>query len=219
MKRLWHNNSLSIVLLLIFLACFTGQAVSGWHRENGERADHGEPPLSFVQFLREPVLLEATAENWESEFLEMAMYVCLTAVLRQKGSAESKDPDRDDAIVDRKPDPSRLDAPWPVRRGGWILTLYQNSLTLALGALFLCAFTVHAVASWHVYRADQREHGRPVLSLAHYLGSSRLWFESFQNWQSEFLGVLTIVVLSIYLRQQSSPESKPVDAPHYQTGG
>lgn len=40
----------------------------------------------------------------------------------------------------------------------------------------------------------------------------------FQNWQSEFLSVASIVILSIYLRQKGSPESKPVDSPHMETG-
>jgi hypothetical protein len=54
--------------------------------------------------------------------------------------------------------------------------------------------------------------------MSDFIWNSRLWFESLQNWQSEFLAVLSIVVLSIYLRQFGSPESKPVDAPHGQTG-
>ena len=51
-----------------------------------------------------------------------------------------------------------------------------------------------------------------------YIRSSQFWFESFQNWQSEFLAIAAMVVLSIHLRQRGSPESKPVDAPHSQTG-
>jgi hypothetical protein len=50
------------------------------------------------------------------------------------------------------------------------------------------------------------------------MGTSEFWFQSLQNWQSEFLAVVSIVVLSIWLRQKGSPESKPVDAPHSQTG-
>jgi hypothetical protein len=51
-----------------------------------------------------------------------------------------------------------------------------------------------------------------------YLADPQLWFESFQNWQSEFLSTAVLVVLSIFLRQRESPESKPVAAPHRQTG-
>jgi hypothetical protein len=61
-------------------------------------------------------------------------------------------------------------------------------------------------------------HGEPGVSLLAYVASSRFWFESFQNWQSEFMAVGAIVVLSIFLRQRGSPESKPVDASHAETG-
>ncbi len=60
--------------------------------------------------------------------------------------------------------------------------------------------------------------GRPAETLMEYMSGSRFWFESMQNWQSEFLSVLSIVVLSIFLRQKGSPESKPVDAPDSETG-
>jgi hypothetical protein len=60
--------------------------------------------------------------------------------------------------------------------------------------------------------------GKDIESMYVYLSNSRLWFESFQNWQSEFLSVFAIIFLSIYLREFGSPQSKPVDAPHAETG-
>jgi hypothetical protein len=163
-------------------------------------------------------------ENWESELLQMGMYVLLTAFLVQRGSAESKQPgdeleggkeEMDEAPVLHRDDPN---APWPVRYGGLGLKLYENSLSLAFLLLFLLTFLGHAAGGVAEYNAEQREHGGEAVTLLGYLATSRFWFESLQSWQSEFLAVLSIVVLSIFLRQRGSPESKPVHAPLGQTG-
>jgi hypothetical protein len=60
---------------------------------------------------------------------------------------------------------------------------------------------------------------RAPVSVVAYVGTSRFWFESLQNWQSEFVAVGTLVVLSIYLRQRGSSQSKPVALAHGETGG
>jgi hypothetical protein len=158
-------------------------------------------------------------ENWESEFLQMAAYVVPTAVLFQKGSAESKDPDGPPAPADREPDPSRDDAPGPVRRGGLALALYRHSLSLTFGALFVVATALHAVGGAGEEKAEVAAHGKAerVGALA-YLATPRFWFESLPNWQSEFLSLAAMVLLTVWLRQHGSPESKPVDAAHSQTG-
>ena len=110
------------------------------------------------------------------------------------------------------------DAPWPVRRGGWVLRLYENSLGLAFVLLFLIAWVGHALGGFAAYAEDQVAHGRPHPAFTDYLSSARFWFESFQNWQSEFLAIASMVWLAVYLRQRWSPESKPVHAPHAETG-
>ena len=214
-----RNNGLSIVLTTLFLLTLAGQAVAGHGEDNAKRRDHGQPELTFGAYLKSPEMLEATAENWESEFFQMGMYVMLTVFLFQKGSVESKDPEKPKEKVDREPDPSRKDAPWPVRRGGFALAFYKRSLSIAFIVLFLVSFIAHAAAGTRVYNAENAEHGDPDrFTILTYMTTSRFWFESLQNWQSEFLAVLSIVVLSIWLRQQGSPESKPVDAPHAETG-
>jgi hypothetical protein len=216
--RALRNNGLSIALTLLFLVTLAGQSVAGHLNENNERRQHHEPVQSYGSYLRSSAMLEATAENWESEFFQMAVYVLITVVLFQKGSVESKDPDKD-AEVDRKPDPTRPGAPWPVQRGGLALAIYKRSLAIAFVLLFTGSFLAHAVGGAGVYNDEQREHpGGKVYSVGEYMLTSRFWFESLQNWQSEFLAVLSIVVLSIHLRQFGSPESKPVDAPHSETG-
>jgi hypothetical protein len=218
MRRLLRDNGLSIALVILFLGCWAGQSVTGMHTYNDERAREGEPPLTYGAYLRSPHFLEATAENWESEFVQMAAYVVLTVFLFQRGSAESKDPDEEHPEVDRTPDPKREGAPGPVRRGGWALRLYSNSLSLALLALFAVAFVMHAIGGAQVFNEERARAGLGPLSTIGYMGTPQFWFESLQNWQSEFLAVLAIVALSIFLRQHGSPESKPVDAPHSQTG-
>lgn len=216
--RILRNNGLSIVLALCFFALLGGQAIAGWLEANVDNRDHHAPEVTFREYVASAHMLEATMENWESEFLQMSIYVLITVFLFQKGSAESKDPEKAEE-VDREPDPNREGAPWPVRKGGMILAIYKRSLTLALGALFLLSWILHAVGGAGVFNEELAMHGLPgrVTTLG-YMRTPRFWFESLQNWQSEFLAVLSIVVLSIWLRQQGSPESKPVDAPHSATG-
>ena len=168
--------------------------------------------MGLGEYLGSGEFWESTAENWESEFLQMAAFVVLTAFLKQKGSPESKPPEGDPEL-ERSPSP-RPGAPWPVRRGGLVLRVHQSSLFFALFALFVFSFALHAVAGAKAYSEDQLRHGAAAVSALGYLATSRFWLESLQNWQSEFLSVGALVLLGIWLRQRGSPESKPVDAPH-----
>jgi succinate dehydrogenase hydrophobic anchor subunit len=221
MRRILRENGLSIVWLgLFFLTLIFGQSLTGYREYNNDQKDHGRPQITFGEYVQSPHFVEATMENWESEFLQMFLFIILTAFLYQKGSAESKKLDEEEA-VDRDPAKSKhkKDAPWPVRKGGLVLKLYENSLSLAFLLLFLVTFMLHAAGGARHYNEDQAEHGSPErVTTVQYLGTSRFWFESLQNWQSEFLSVGLMVLLTIWLRQKGSPESKPVDAPHSQTG-
>ncbi|HKQ53995.1 MAG TPA: DUF6766 family protein [Pyrinomonadaceae bacterium] len=220
MRRILRENGLSIVVFTcFFLVFFVGQSLTGHQEYNNDQQEHGQPTISYGEYLATGHFLEATMENWESEFLQMGLYVLLTAYLYQKGSAESKKLGEKEK-VDRDPRKSKnkKDAPWPVRQGGLVLKLYENSLFLAFMLLFLFSFWFHAVGGARVYNEEQAQHGGEMVTSLQYMGTSRFWFESLQNWQSEFLAVFAIVVLSIFLRQKGSPESKPVDAPHSQTG-
>ena len=219
MRRVLRENGLSIVLLSLFLLFWVGQSAAGHREYNSDQQEHNQPQVGYLSYLASAHFWEATAENWESEFFQMFGYVMLTAFLFQKGSSESKKPDEPEP-VDRDPrNRKRKNAPWPVRRGGFVLKLYENSLSLAFLLFFLISIAMHAVAGASVYNEEQVEHGQPEqLSVLQYAGTSRFWFESFQNWQSEFLAIAAMVILSIFLRQRGSPESKPVDSPHDQTG-
>ncbi|RYY86680.1 MAG: hypothetical protein EOO15_13835 [Chitinophagaceae bacterium] len=217
-KNFWRNNGLSLVALGIFLISWIGQIYTGWHQHNEELTEKGAAALGLIEYLGTGHFIEATFENWESEFLQMGMFVLLTAFLFQKGSSESKDPDKASSEVDEEPKPVPPDAPWPVKKGGWVLKLYENSLSLALFALFLFSFLLHWLGSWQNFNKEQSLDGKAGESAFEYLGNSKFWFESFQNWQSEFLSVFAMIVLTIFLRQRGSPQSKPVEAPDSQTG-
>lgn len=218
MARLFRDNGLTIVLLLLFAGSIVGQLLAGWRFENAELARHGEPLLSLVQYARDPQFLSMVFENWESEFLQMSAYVILTGFLFQRGSAESKDPDappRDENLAEKARNP---EAPWPLRAGPAVRWLYAHSLGLAMALLFVVTFVLHWFYSARAAGEEAASHGQPAPSLGAYFFDPQLWFESFQNWQSEFLSTAVLVVLTIFLRQKESPESKPVAAPHAKTG-
>jgi glycerol uptake facilitator-like aquaporin len=219
MGKFFKNNGLTVVLVLLFLGSLIGQWLAGVRFENEELMRHGEEPMSPAAFLSDPQFLSAVFENWESEFLQMSAFVVLTTFLFQKGSAESEDPDtpprdgRLSAITGKKGSPAAL------RKGPAKRWLYAHSLGIALLILFIISFTLHWLFSARHAAEEAGLHGDEAESVGQYLTSAQFWFESFQNWQSEFLSTAVLVVLSIWLRQKDSPESKPVAAPHSQTGG
>ncbi len=212
----FHKNGLSIVLVLCMLLCLLGQFFTGWSEKNNQRTEQRQTELSIIDYATSGHFLQATFENWESEFLQMALYVLLTVSLRQQGSSESKKLQGKEE-VDREPKVHK-DAPWPVRKGGIWLKLYCNSLSIAFTILFCISFLFHFWGSLIEQNEENVGKGLPVESCVTYIMKSRFWFESFQNWQSEFLAVVSIVILSIWLRQKGSPESKPVDASYKETG-
>lgn len=211
---MWRRNGLSIVLFLL-LACFLiGQIWTGFLTHNEELAEAGRGTLGLWDYLPSGHFVSATFENWESEFLQMGMYVLLTVSLRQKGSAESRPMNPADEQERIEPGPE----PWALRKGGLWKLLYGHSLAIAFAGLFFISFCLHLAGSWQAEVDEQIAHGVAPPTWWEHLHSSSFWFESFQNWQSEFLAVLALVILTIFLRQKDSPQSKPLAAPHSQTG-
>lgn len=217
MKTFLRNNGLGICFLVLFTGTFLGQIIFGFEEHNKELIENGSTVITLSNYLISGHFIQSTFENWESEFLQMALFVLFTIFLIQKGSSESKDPDKDEE-VDRVPSPARKNAPWPVKKGGWILEVYKHSLTIVLFFLFIASFIAHFYGSLKDENEQLSLKGLPVESATKYIRDSRFWFESFQNWQSEFLSVFAIVILSVYLRQIGSSQSKPVDAPHSEAG-
>ena len=218
MRKMLRDNGLSIVLFAIFTITLIGQAFAGWRFENTTLAEHGAKTIGLAHYLVSGAFLSALFENWESEFLQMSAFVMLTAYLYQRGSPESKDPDKP-APQDRDPalDANDKDAPWPVRAGGLVRVVYSHSLGLALFALFIASFVLHWVNSFRAEVEEAQLHGQAAPTLLEHLTSASFWFESFQNWQSEFLSTALLIVLAIFLRERGSPESKRVGAPNAQT--
>ncbi len=215
-RSLLYRNGLSVTFITLFLFTLIAQAITGWKQHNDELTEMAVATLTFGGYLKTGHFISATFENFESEFLQMMLYVMLTVKLRQIGSAESKKIDEKEE-VDREPVPAK-NAPWCVRQGGWILKIYANSLSIAFAILFLVSWYLHFYGSWQDHNANQVLKGESADSMLNYLSQANFWFETFQNWQSEFLSVAAIVILTIFLRQKGSPESKPVDAPHLETG-
>jgi hypothetical protein len=218
-SKFFRENGLSLACIALFIAAALGQIACGFAAHNQELVDRGQAALSLGAYLSSGHFSEALFENWESEFLQMGLFVWLSARLRQKGSAESKPFDEpfegDEDPAEHRNDPK---APWPVRRGGAISWLYERSLLIVFMALFLFSFVLHAVGGSIEENEQRQEHGLPPQSVVQFVASSEFWFQSFQNWQSEFLAVFSIVTLTIFLRHRGSPQSKPVAAPHGATG-
>lgn len=215
-KKFLHNNSLSIAFLSLAVLTIIAQVLTGINLYNTFLNEHHQHTVSIWQYLTTGHFIEATFENWESEFLQMGLYVWFTVFLRQKGSSESKAIDGKEE-VDREPK-MHPKAPWAVRKGGFILSIYKHSLTVSLYLLFILSFILHWYGSNKDFNEQQILEDKSTETMITYLSNSRFWFESFQNWQSEFLSVFVIIFLSIYLREKGSAQSKPVDAPDSETG-
>jgi hypothetical protein len=219
MKTWMRENGLLLTNAALFVVFLAGMAVAGWNVAAEEALEHGDGPPGFGGYLVSGEFIEAVFENWESEFLQMMAYVVLTIFLFQKGSSESKKLDGPNP-QDEDPRKHRNDAeaPWPVRRGGVVLVLYENSMLVLFAILFAASFLLHLFGGAAAYSEEQVRHGAEAVSPGEYLGTAQFWFESLQNWQSEFLVVAVLVGAAVYLRQRGSPESKPVAAPHSETG-
>lgn len=209
-RRVWTNNSLSIVLLSIFAVTVGLMSISGWQTENDERKNHQQTIQSYGEYIVSGTFVEGVFENWESEFLQMWALVVLTIYLKQKGSADSK-PLLGKTEVDTS---SRYSI---IRASSVKATvtavghkIYSHSLSLSLALLFIISFILHAVGGAENYNEQVEQHGGQTVTPIQYLGTSQFWYESFQNWQSEFLAVGVLLLLSIRLRERGSPESKPV---------
>ena len=217
-RRWMWLNGLALIMFGAFVIFAALQSFFGWQVRNEELIQAGQAADSFWGYLRTGHFGEAIFENWESEFLQMGSYVLLTAYLVQRGSPESKPLDQDDRPEDY-PERATDDSPALARTRGLPQVLYRNSLALVMFAFFALSFVGHLLAGTAEYNEQQAlDAGKSSINAWAFLGTPDFWFQSMQNWQSEFLAVGCLVVLSIVLRQHASPESKPVTAAHAQTG-
>ena len=210
-----RRNGLVLVFSALALASLAGHAWAGFLDARQEHAQHGER-ISIADYMRGGDFLSSVFENWESEFLQMGLFVLLTVSLRQRGASESRplDPSEEDP----EPRVPKAEQPWPMRVGGVWQRLYEHSLSAALLLLFAISFVLHWINSWRLHVDELVQHGEPPTSLFAHLADAGFWFESFQNWQSEFMSVAVLCLLSIWLREKDSPQSKKMHARHTDTG-
>jgi hypothetical protein len=219
--RFVRENGLGLVFGLLFLATLVGQALSGLAQFNDHQLTDGLAEVGLGRYLTSSSFAVDVVENWQSEYLQFFLYIFGTVWLIQRGSPESKHADQagpesdEDQRIGRH---ARADSPGWARVGGWRTLLFSRSLGLVMGAIFVACWTVQSIAGWAAYNAEQLGQRQDPVSWLGYLGEAEFWNRTFQNWQSEMLAVGSMAVLSIYLRQRGSPESKPVGAAHDATG-
>jgi hypothetical protein len=216
-----RDNSLSIFFLVLFFGAIVGQAIAGHDLFNEEESQHGGGAISLSRYLVSSSFGQAVLENWQSEFLQFSLYILATIYFLQRGSPESKEPHKAgrESDEDQRLGPhAQVDSPRWSRVGGIRTAIYRNSLLIAMGLIFVASWAGHAVTGWSDYNADQLDHDGEKVSFLDFVQTPNFWESTFQNWQSEFLAVGAMAVLSIYLRQRGSAESKPVGAPHHATG-
>ena len=211
MKRHLRNQGLSLFFFALFAAALTGQAIAGHAEFNDEALAHGSETLSFWGYVVSSDFGQAVMENWQSEYLQFTLFVFATVWFVQKGSPESKKVDEVGTQTDAEQQIAGRD-------GGLGLFLYSNSLLILMAAIWIGSWLAQSLTGWRVYNEQALEHGEATLGWLPYVGTAEFWESTLQNWQSEFLAVGSMVVLSVYLRQRGSPESKPVGASNEATG-
>jgi hypothetical protein len=220
--RAWlRDNSLSVFFFAIFVMAVAGQSRGGPRADNTEQSSHGEPGVTYLQYLTSADFGEALMENWQSEYLQFTLFILATIWLVQRGSNESKPPQDIGTESDQRQlvgGHAQANSPLWAKVGGWRTHLYSNSLLIVMTAIFFASWLGQSVNGWRAYNDELAEHGEAAIGWTSYFAGAEFWEMTLQNWQSEFLAVGTMAVYTIYLRQRGSPESKPVGAPHDQTG-
>jgi len=221
MRRFLAQNSMSIVFLVLFLGALGGQAIAGHADFNDQQIQHGDPTVSLGRYVVSSEYAVDVMENWQSEYLQFTLLILLTVWLLQRGSPESKELDSAGRESDQRQKVggyAQQNSPKWAKVEGIRRTIYENSLVIVMGSIWLATWIAQSVAGVVQYNSDQLDHHMPAVSWWAYLGKPDFWNRTLQNWQSEFLAVGSMAILAVYLRQRGSPESKPVGAPHDATG-
>jgi hypothetical protein len=217
MRGFLKDNGLSVAFGLLFLATLVGQAVSGHATVNHDQLLHQGDPISLGHYVTSSLFWADVMENWQSEYLQFSLYIFATVYLIQKGSNESKEPER----VGRESDEEqhlgahvKPDSPRWVKAGGLRTAVYSNSLLLVMSGIWVASWLAQSITGRVNYNAEQLDHQAAPVSWPSYVTTADFWNRTLQNWQSEFLAVGSMVILAVFLRQRGSPESKPVGSPH-----
>jgi hypothetical protein len=212
-----HSNGLSLAFLALLICALVGQAISGDAAFNGQQLADGAQPLSLWGYVRSSSFAVDVAENWQSEYLQFALYIVATTWLIQRGSSESKKPQdvglgsEEEQKIGRH---ASARSPAWARAGGWRTALYSRSLGAVMAFFFVMSMVAQSIAGRAAFNVELLGRRQDPFSWSDYVTSSDFWNRTLQNWQSEFLAVASMAVFAIYLRQRGSPESKVVGAPH-----
>jgi hypothetical protein len=218
--RFLRDNGLSIGFGLLFLATLVAQAISGHDQTNHDQLLHHGDPVGLLHYVNSSAFWADVMENWQSEYLQFSLYIFGTIYLLQRGSNESKELDRAGRESDEQQKLGRHaveDSPKWARAGGLRAAIYSNSLLIVMTSIWIGSWLAQSITGRIVYDANQLDHQAAPVSWPSYVTTADFWNRTLQNWQSEFLAVGSMVILSVYLRQRGSPESKPVGEPHAAT--
>ncbi|HEX2160963.1 MAG TPA: DUF6766 family protein [Thermoleophilaceae bacterium] len=221
MRKFLHDNSLSVFFLAIFLIALALQSLAGWQDFNNSQLRHDGESIGYGRFLLSSEFGVAMLENWQSEYLQFALYITATVWFLQRGSPESKELDQAGGESDEEQKVGRHadeDSPLWARVGGARTRVFSNSLLIVMGVIWLLSWIGQSITGRVAYNEERLEHHQSGLDYWQYIGSADFWERTFQNWQSEFLAVGSMAILAVYLRQRGSPESKPVGEGHEHTG-
>ena len=219
--RFLRFNGLSITFGLLFVAALVLQAIAGHADFNESQREHHSSEVSFGRYVTSGQFGAAVLENWQSEYLQFALFILATIWLVQRGSTESKavgDEGRESEEEQKLGEHAESESPLWARVGGVRRALYSNSLLIVMTLIFLGSWLASSITGWVEYGDERAEHQMDPVSWIAYLGKGDFWERTFQNWQSEFLAVGSMAILSVYLRQRGSEQSKPVGTAHHQTG-
>jgi len=216
-SRRLRDNGLGLTFSVLFVIVLLAESLVGLADFNGAQAEAGLGAVGYLDYVLSSAFAVDVMENWQSEFLQFLLYIVATVWLVQRGSPESKDPDEvgteseEQQLVGRFAKP---DSPAWARAGGWRTAVFSRSLGTVMGTIFVVSWLAQSIAGATAYSEEQLRDFHDPVSWREYLMLPDFWNRTLQNWQSELLAVASMVVLSIYLRQRGSPESKPVGAPH-----
>lgn len=213
LRQFVTDNSLLLLFLFLFLAFLIGQTFAGAMAYNHMRGNHGLMAVGYWQYVTTGNFLEGVFSNWQAALLQLGSLIIFAVFLRTRGAAHSIKPEK--TAKQQKAEERRKNKSRSKRTQSWI---YRNSLSLAFMTLFTVCFVLHLLSGTAAYNEQRALTHQPPISVGAFFGSSRFWFATMQTWQAEFMAIGLYVALSIFLRQEGSPESKPVGSRNDTTG-
>ncbi|HEU6449096.1 MAG TPA: DUF6766 family protein [Verrucomicrobiae bacterium] len=223
MKKFVKDNSLSLTFAALFILALAGHSISGWKFYNEQLSGHQMAPVSYWKYLGTGSFLDSAFTNWQAAVLQLACLIIFSEELYQRGASHSRKPDGDgenqkSGKQHQKESDSKKRKSGQKKRPQHTSWIYRNSLSLAFVAITAATFILHVIFGTMSYNEDRALEHQPPLTIAQFFVSSKFWFLTVQTWQAEFFAILVFIILTIFLRQQGSAESKPTNASDKETG-